>query len=141
MSLRIERFCNSSYERTVRWSLIAACLLVLGLAVGGCYTPQVKNGGFACIATDDPPCPKGYFCVGGFCVDNPALVVPDDMTVLGDMSFPINDFSAGPDIAKVQDLASTMADLATGGSCGMSGDQCVTQSCCPGAVCFLISCI
>lgn len=125
----------------MRWSLSAACLLVLGLVVAGCYSPQVKNGGFTCVATDEPPCPNGYFCVGGLCVSDPAQMVAEDMSVGPDFALPINDFSAGPDIARAQDFATSTADMAMGGSCGMSGDQCITQSCCPGAVCFLLACI
>ncbi len=46
-------------------------MLVLVFAVTGCYDPKVQSGGFACSATDDPPCPSGFFCVNGLCIDHP----------------------------------------------------------------------
>jgi hypothetical protein len=117
--------------------------LVLALFAAGCFSPQVKNGGFTCVATDDPPCPNGYFCVNGFCVDNPAAMVGGDDLSTGDMSLPVNDFAAGPDMAhgSMADLSSTTGDMAQGGACGMSGDQCITQSCCPGSTCVVFACI
>jgi len=112
-----------------------ACALGVGLLVAGCYSPQVKNGGFACIATDDPPCPKGFYCVNGLCVDNPALA--DDLSVTGDMTLPVSDFAGGPDLLRSGDLASTSTDMASA-TCGMSGDQCITQNCCSGLSCLFV---
>jgi hypothetical protein len=51
--------------------LVAFAATVFVLAVTGCYSPKVQSGGFACSATDDPPCPSGFFCVNGLCVDHP----------------------------------------------------------------------
>lgn len=39
-------------------------------AITGCYSPHVQSGGFACSATDNPPCPSGFLCVNGLCVDH-----------------------------------------------------------------------
>jgi hypothetical protein len=35
-------------------------------AVAGCYNPEIPNNGFTC--KNDPTCPDGYSCVGGYCV-------------------------------------------------------------------------
>jgi len=40
------------------------------LAITGCYNPKVQSGGFACSTTDNPPCPSGFFCVNGLCLDH-----------------------------------------------------------------------
>ena len=79
MSLSIERFRETSYERGVRWCVTAACLLGLALGVSGCFSPDVKNGGFACSMTDDPPCPAGFFCVNGLCQDHPGASTGADL--------------------------------------------------------------
>ena len=122
----------------MRWSISAACALLVGLVVGGCYSPHVTSGGFACVPTDDPPCPKGYYCVNGLCVDDPAQMVGgDDLAIGGDMSLPVGDFSSGPDLAQSRDLAGVTGDMA-GGSCAASGNQCITQTCCAGLSCLFI---
>jgi hypothetical protein len=43
----------------------------LVFSVTGCYKPKVQSGGFACSTTDNPPCPSGFYCVNGLCVDTP----------------------------------------------------------------------
>jgi hypothetical protein len=147
MSLPVERNRETSYERPVRGSVLVACLLGFGLALsGGCFHPDVKNGGFACSMTDDPPCPSGFFCVSGLCQDHPGNGGGEvDMTtgtggngggggggggggaVSMDMTHPS------------QDLSST--DMAQAPACGMQGDPCSGASdCCSGA-CFIIACL
>src|SRR5690349_883609 len=42
-------------------------LLLLGL--GGCWSPHVKNFGFACSPTDRNGCPVGFQCLNGYCDD------------------------------------------------------------------------
>lgn len=49
---------------------LATC--ALGLAVAGCFGPHIANGGFTCSPTDNPPCPSGFYCVDGLCLDHPA---------------------------------------------------------------------
>src|SRR6478672_11346150 len=34
--------------------------------VAGCYNPDIPDNGFACH--NDPSCPSGFTCQGGFCV-------------------------------------------------------------------------
>src|SRR3954466_8024271 len=58
-----------SYNGVVKLAAFATLLFVF--AVTGCFKPNVQSGGFACSATDDPPCPSGFFCVNGICVDAP----------------------------------------------------------------------
>jgi hypothetical protein len=142
MSLHVERNREKSYNRHVRWTVLAACLLGLGLgiAASGCFSPQVKNGGFACSMTDDPPCPGGFFCVNGLCQDHPGTSSGDvDMAtgtggngggggggggggVPGDMAH------------AAADLSST--DMATAPMCGAQLDPCSANSDCCNMVCF-----
>jgi hypothetical protein len=140
MSNFFERSFDARQHREVRWTFMAACVaaVVIGGAVGaaGCFSPDIKSGGFTCVATDDPPCPSGFFCVNGLCVDTPGA---DS----GDM--------ASPDLAQTTyDLAST--DLASGTGdmaklpgdmtmCGAPGGICTKATdCCSGA-CFLLVCL
>jgi len=50
---------------------VVQAVLALGTAalVAGCYTPKLKNFGFACDSSSAKPCPNGYFCNNGFCDD------------------------------------------------------------------------
>src|SRR4051794_1274255 len=140
MSLSIEGNRKTSYHRTVRWSVLAACFWALGLA-GGCFKPAVESGGFACSMTDDPPCPQGFFCVAGLCQDHPGSgVAPADLSTgtggngggggggggggstTFDMTHP------------QQDLSST--DMAQAPSCGAQLDPCAQNSDCCNKVCF-----
>jgi hypothetical protein len=143
MSLPVVRSFETSYERRVRCTrLWTACLLTLALA--GCYNPKVMSGGFACSSSDDPPCPAGYYCVDGLCLDDPNAVSH------ADMSAPV-EFGTGGN--GVTDLASTMADLSSGpdmarpaadmakSTCGMTGDLCSSAADCCSGVCFLIACL
>lgn len=94
--------------------LAAFAILLSVFAVTGCYSPKVQSGGFACAATDNPPCPSGFFCVGGLCIDHPGSggggggggvsgdmamsMMPGDMTMSmgGDMSKSPADLAMGP---------------------------------------------
>lgn len=138
--MAVEKFCGSAYFSGVRWRVLATC--VLGLALAGCWNPKVKNAGFQCAATDNPPCPSGYYCVGGYCVDHPGETVTGDMATS----------SSSTDMAGVvQDMASTdmahaVYDFSSGGSpdmtmCSQSGAICSkSNECCSGfcivALCF-----
>ncbi len=145
MSLPVERFRNKSYERLVPWSVLAACLLALGLA-SGCYNPQVKNGGFACSMTDNPPCPEGFYCVNGLCEDHPGTSTDN-----GDMSTGTGGNGGGGgggggggatsmDMAHAShDLAST--DMAQPVMCGAQLDPCNNSSDCCNMLCALNVCV
>jgi hypothetical protein len=98
----------------------------------------VQSGGFACSATDDPPCPSGFYCVGGLCVDHPGGGgggggggAGQDLSVPGvvDMSLP-----GGGDLASsAGDMAKGPADMA----CfpfphGCNSDPTCCSQCCAG---------
>lgn len=51
-------------QRAVLGSFVLAAALV-----SGCYTPKLKNFGFACDSSAPKPCPDGYFCNNGYCDD------------------------------------------------------------------------
>lgn len=80
-------------------------------AITGCYSPKVQSGGFACAATDNPPCPSGFFCVNGACIDHPGGGgggggLSDDMAMSlmpGDMAMSMS-----------ADMSNVPADLAMG---------------------------
>jgi hypothetical protein len=96
----------------VRLAVFATLLSVFSIT--GCYSPKVQSGGFACAATDNPPCPSGFFCVNGLCIDHPGggggggggglsddlamSMMPGDMTMStsADMSKPPADLAMGP---------------------------------------------
>jgi hypothetical protein len=97
----------------VRLAVFATLLSVF--AITGCYSPKVQSGGFACAATDNPPCPSGFFCVNGLCIDHPGgaggggggggpsddlamSMMPGDMatSTSADMSKPPADLAMGP---------------------------------------------
>jgi hypothetical protein len=147
MSLLIERNRKTSYQRPVRWSLLAACLLGLGLGLaGGCFHPDVMNGGFACSQTDDPPCPSGFSCVSGLCQDHPGAGGGDvDLatgtggngggggggagggTTSADMAHPSQDLSS--------------SDMAQAPMCGAQGAACSGNGDCCMMVCFIGVCV
>jgi hypothetical protein len=102
------------------------------LFLAGCYQPSIRNGGFTCAPTDNPPCPEGFYCVGGVCVDTPgytyqdggtggngdddmaSVAPPDDMAAVDP---PVDMASKPPpvDLAQMQippDLAKAPPDLA-----------------------------
>jgi hypothetical protein len=147
MSLLIERNRKTSYQRPVRWSVLAACLLGLGLGLaGGCFHPDVMNGGFACSQTDDPPCPSGFSCVSGLCQDHPGAAGGDvDLatgtggncggggggggggTTSADMAHPSQDLSS--------------SDMAQAPMCGAQGAACSGNGDCCMMVCFIGVCV
>jgi hypothetical protein len=111
----------------VRFSLLVASLLVL---VGsGCYSPGIKNKGFACNPQVEPPCPSGFFCVDGLCQDKPGTSsggiggvgsdggAPDLSTSMhgGDFDFSMpsaaDQSMAPPDLAKPMCLPANSACL------------------------------
>jgi hypothetical protein len=138
--LTIEHFRKTSYERHVRWTVLAACLLVVGLA-GGCFKPQVESGGFACSMTDNPPCPDNFFCVSGLCQDHPGVSTDQDLAIGaggggGGGSGGGGGGTVGPDMAMASvDMAHAPGDMATT-ACAMSGDDCSSTPCCAGSTCI-----
>jgi len=147
MSLHVERNRKTSYDRPVRWSLLAACLLGLGLGLaGGCFHPDVKNGGFACSQTDNPPCPSGFFCVAGLCQDHPGAGGEDVDLSTGTGGNGGGGGGGGgggmtsTDMAHpTQDLASS--DMAQAPMCGAQGDSCTNNADCCNMVCFINVCV
>ena len=147
MSLPVERNAKTSYQRPVRWSVLAACLLGLsfGLA-GGCFHPDVKNGGFACSQTDNPPCPSGFFCVAGLCQDHPGVGGdPADLSTgtggngggggTGGGAGGGGGGGMSTDMAHpAQDMTST--DMAQAPMCTAQGNPCTANGDCCGMVCF-----
>ncbi len=123
--------------------LAVFALLVSVFAVTGCYSPKVQSGGFACSVTDDPPCPSGFFCVNGLCLDHPGSgggggvggggggTVYDlaMSTMPGDMSM-----ATGGDMAQAPgDMAHVSSDMACFGfGYGCNGDQTCCNQCCAG---------
>jgi hypothetical protein len=143
MSLHVEGNREKSYKRHVRWSVLAACLLGLGLGVAasGCFSPDVKNGGFACSMTDDPPCPNGFFCVNGLCQDHPGMSSGDVDLATGTGGNGGGGGGGGgstmADMAHATaDLAST--DMAQAPMCGAQFDTCTNNSDCCNMVCLSI---
>ena len=144
MSLPVERIRKSSYERRVRWTVLAACSLLLGLS-GGCFQPDVKNGGFACSMTDDPPCPHGFFCVSGLCQDHPGAGGGDVDLSTGTGGNGGGGGGGGGGMTTTdmthptQDMTST--DLAQAPMCGAQGDPCTKNGDCCNMVCFGVFCV
>jgi hypothetical protein len=127
-----------AYNAFVRLAVFA--ILVSVFAVTGCYNPKVQSGGFACSATDNPPCPSGFFCVNGLCIDHPGsgggggggggIVEDMTMSISGDMAM-----STGGDMAKsIVDMAGGMStDMACFGfGHGCSFDPTCCSQCCAG---------
>lgn len=147
MSSRVEVFTEWTYGLRVRSSVIAACFASLVL-FAGCYSPKVNNGGFACSPTDDPPCPKGFFCVSGLCVDSPNAVVPtQDLSTGtggnggsgGGGGGGGGGGSSGADMASPPGADLSMppgADLATPPMCAAQGSACNSNTDCCNMVCF-----
>ena len=142
MSLPVERFRETSYERHVRWTVFAACLLTLAFGVAGCFHPDVKNGGFACSMTDDPPCPEGFFCVSGLCQDHPGAGgdVVDLSTGTGGNGGGGGGGGGGgttsTDMAHATSISPTSRRHGLGRRCGMQGDDCSATPCCSSFICF-----
>ena len=142
MSLLVERIVKTSYERPVRWSVLTACLLGLGLGLtgGGCFHPDVKNGGFACSQTDNPPCPSGFFCVNGLCEDHPGSGGEVDLSTGPGGNGGGGGGSVSTDMAHpTQDMAGS--DMAQPPMCAAQGDSCNGNADCCMMVCFLNTCL
>lgn len=121
--------------------LAVFALLASVFAVTGCYNPKVQSGGFACSATDDPPCPSGFFCVNGLCIDHPGggggggvgggggTVADLAMSMPADMSM-----ATSGDLAMASaDLAMAPADMSCFGfGHGCSFDPTCCSECCAG---------
>jgi len=125
---------------------MALRMLVGVVLVTGCFQPHVKNGGFACEPTDDPPCPSGFYCVRGSCVDTPPDIGTSgggDLGGASDLAGSSTDFAttirdlaqSWPDLTKSPppDLAPA-PDLATG-MCGHAGAPCTSVNDCCSAYC------
>lgn len=122
--------------------LAVFALLVSVFAVTGCYNPKVQSGGFACSATDDPPCPSGFFCVNGLCIDHPGSgggggvgggggSTVDDLA----MSMPLDmSMATSGDMAKAPgDMAQAPSDMACFGfGHGCDYDPTCCSQCCAG---------
>lgn len=128
----------------MRWRILSACLL--GLALAGCYSPKVKNGGFFCSPTDNPPCPSGFYCVNAYCVDHPGETVAGDMATSSsgaDLAGVVADLAstdlASTDLAQTQyDFAQPVYDMTM---CGAAGALCANGNQCCSGVCFGFLCL
>ena len=58
---------NSVLGRICILALVACCT-----AIGGCFHPNIEDGGFSCDPTLVPACPSGFFCVEGRCRSSPS---------------------------------------------------------------------
>ena len=64
-------------------------LMLAALAAAGCYSPKLKNFGFACDVNAPNSCPNGFFCNSGYCDDGSGGTPPgggnnnDDMAMSG----------------------------------------------------------
>lgn len=138
-----------AYEVFVRCLILAACVLGLSLVAAGCYDPQVKSGGFACSVNDPDPCPTGFQCVNGLCVDGNGNVGGNggaggsvggngggDLAISrGDLASSTGNHDFGGHAGDMAgkpgaDLATQPADLAQPPMCKQSGDFCSKNSDC-----------
>jgi hypothetical protein len=147
----VERFRKSSYEWVVR-SMCAVTLL--GVAFAGCFNPNVKDGGFACNMSDNPPCPTGFECVDGLCLRPGEVPHSFDMQGSGGNGgsggggghggFGGSGGGGGGGTNGGHDMAHPVLDMAHGdggSSCGASGAFCTQSSDCCSNACFLILCL
>jgi len=121
----------------VRCSLLLASVLVLVGA--GCYSPGIKNKGFACNPEVEPPCPSGFYCVDGLCQNKPGtssgvggvgadsgMTPPDLSTSMHggdfDFSMPSTDQATAP-----PDMVRTMC-LPANSAC-LVDDDCCSHKC------------
>ena len=130
----------------MRLAVFAALLSVF--AITGCYSPKVQSGGFSCAATDNPPCPSGFFCVNGLCVDHPGAGGGGGGGggATGDMAMSMMPGDMAMSLAS--DMAKSPADLAMGPS-DMSclpypyqcnGDPTCCAKCCVGGCALAGNC-
>jgi len=92
------------------------CILIL-LALGACYRPNLASESFYCHANDNPACPDGQSCVSGRCVSPRDGGGEDGAMDLSsaasqDLSMP----GSTPDMSKTHDMASGGC-VGTGGDC------------------------
>jgi hypothetical protein len=133
-------------------------LLALAL-VAGCYSPKIKNKGFACDGNYIGSCPAGFACINGICDDGSGGTPPppvadmagdgtggnggDDMAgSTPDMAKPPTVDMAmppPPDMAQPPppDMASSCAHspCVTGGKLNPNCDPCVAQVCATDSFC------
>jgi hypothetical protein len=133
---------------------VRRCLtLVLALAgASACYSPSIKNQGYACDPTETKPCPDGYQCIDGLCDDGSGvrprqLPAGDDMAIAAptgggdDLATPATAMdqamASQPDLAQPQappDFAQPPPDLARppdlAPSCAPLGGHCRHDSDC-----------
>jgi hypothetical protein len=130
--------------------MLATCAFALGLS--GCYSPRIRNGGFACSSTDTPSCPTGFYCVNGLCEDSPnsgggggvgGNGTPD-LASRGDLASSVvhHDMSsttAPEDMVSLPDLEPPPPppDMTM---CLPSGSFCTSSKSCCSKFCFLFSC-
>jgi hypothetical protein len=140
---------------TKRVIVLGTLTLALALAAA-CYSPKLKNFGFACDTNAAKPCPDGYFCRSGFCDDGTGGSPPagtggngsDDMAMAsggggggGGGSSDEDMAKSIPDMAKsIPDMAKSIPDMVVVNTC--AHDECtagtaLTKSCsaCATAVC------
>jgi hypothetical protein len=122
----------------MRWAVVLA-VCALGLATSGCFNPKVASGGFACAPSDDPPCPSGFYCVNGLCLDHPGT----EGGGANDLSSGGDDFTPpGPPDMTSSDLShpgpGDMACFSFGYGC--NGDPACCAQCCAGGCTLLGYC-
>jgi hypothetical protein len=129
------------------------------VGAGGCFNPNIRNGGFACNGTQDGQCPTGFTCVNGLCTNNPGAVVnnpPRDlaMSLAVDMAMTTMNvdmahtmmssdlaMSTPPDMTKLPpppDMAKSACAhdyCATGVALNASCDPCVNAICAADSYC------
>jgi hypothetical protein len=103
----------------------------------GCYSPNVPSGGFTCQPSDNPPCPTGFSCVNGLCVDHPGGGGTPDlvMSSMDDFSMP-----ATGDMTMSRDLATGAADMTMPGTADMAGCFAFAHGCSSDPVCCAQCC-
>jgi hypothetical protein len=145
---------------------VVRLFVTLGLACfAGCFAPKIQSGGFACDANQASPCPAGFYCVDGLCLDHPGgggggggtggngaggddLATASDMGAASgdDLASGAPDLASVPDLAQVNDLAQAPPDMAktstcahdkctTGGKLTSTCDPCVKQICATDSYC------
>ena len=90
----------------VRTMMLAALALT-----GGCFTPKVKNFGFACDPNAVNPCPGGFRCVNGLC-DDGSGGAPPQQSGSGDMARGGNGGNGGNGGGGGSDGGGSAADMA-----------------------------
>ena len=103
-----------------RYVVQGALTLAMALAAG-CYTPKLKNFGFACDSSAPHPCPNGFICRQGFCDDGSGGTPPTGGNGADDMAMSSGGGGGGGGGGGVggggggggdQDMAMSVADMA-----------------------------